>query len=168
MTQDWNALAGTFDDEPDHGLRDPGVRRAWWSLLEPLLPPAPARIADLGCGTGSLTLLLTDHGHEVTGLDQAPAMLERARSKLGGRASLVQGDAAHPPLPAAAFDVVLARHILFALPEPEAVVGRWVRLLAPGGGFCSWRASGRRASDSAPRRCGSSCCSIERRPPSSG
>jgi SAM-dependent methyltransferase len=133
VTDDWDAMAATFDDEPDHGLRDPEVREAWWALLEPELPSAPAAVADLACGTGSLSLLLVDHGYDVTGLDLAPAMLERAREKVGDRARFVLGDASDPPLRAGAFDVVLARHILFALDHPEAVVARWLRLLAPGG-----------------------------------
>lgn len=133
MTDDWDAMAAAFDDEPDHGLRDPAVRDAWWAVLEPELPAAPATVADLACGTGSLSLLLADHGYVVTGMDLAPAMLERARAKLGGRARFLLGDVAAPPLTEGAFDVVLARHILFALDEPEAVVARWVRLLAPGG-----------------------------------
>ena len=43
----WDEQAGTFDDEADHGLRDPAVRQAWATLLMPLLPAAPARVADL-------------------------------------------------------------------------------------------------------------------------
>ena len=38
----WNAAAADFDDEPDHGLRDPAVREAWRAALA-LLPPALAR-----------------------------------------------------------------------------------------------------------------------------
>lgn len=133
MTEDWNARAGSFDDEPDHGLRDPAVREAWWKLLGPVLPPAPAHVADIACGTGSLSLLLAEHGYRVTGLDSAPAMIERARHKAGDRVRLVLGDAADPPLGEGAYDVVLARHILFALPDPDSVLGCWSRLLAPGG-----------------------------------
>lgn len=54
----WDRQAATFDEDPDHGLRDPLVREAWTSLLLPLLPPAPASVVDLGCGTGSLSVLL--------------------------------------------------------------------------------------------------------------
>jgi ubiquinone/menaquinone biosynthesis C-methylase UbiE len=133
VTEDWDALAAGFDDEPDHGLRDPAVRDAWWAVLEPLLPSAPTTVADLACGTGSLTLLLTEHGHAVTGVDLAPSMVARAEAKLAGRARFVLGDVSAPPLPEGAFDVVLARHVLFALDDPEAVIARWVRLLRPGG-----------------------------------
>ena len=130
---DWNEQAAVFDDEPDHGLRDPLVRAAWWEVLQPCLPAPPAAVADLACGTGSLALLLADPGYDVTGVDLAPAMLERAAAKLGDRARLLLGDVAAPPLPAGAFDVVLARHVLFALPAPEAVLARWIALLRPGG-----------------------------------
>lgn len=30
---DWDAEAASFDEEPDHGLRDPEVRRAWAGRL---------------------------------------------------------------------------------------------------------------------------------------
>jgi precorrin-6B methylase 2 len=52
---DWDAEAARFDEEPDHGLRDPEVRACWRTLLLSALPPAPARVADLGAGTGSIT-----------------------------------------------------------------------------------------------------------------
>jgi hypothetical protein len=29
MDGSWDTLAATFDDEPDHGLRDPRIRAAW-------------------------------------------------------------------------------------------------------------------------------------------
>ncbi len=54
------------------------VRAAWRELLRPLLPPAPARVLDPGCGTGSLAVLLAGAGHDVTGVDFAPAMVARA------------------------------------------------------------------------------------------
>jgi ubiquinone/menaquinone biosynthesis C-methylase UbiE len=133
VSDDWNALAAGFDDEPDHGLRDPLVRAAWWEVLQPHLPAPPAVVADLACGTGSLTLLLADHGYDVTGVDLAPAMLEQAEAKVGDRARLLLGDVTAPPLPPGSCDVVLARHVLFALPEPQAVLARWVALLRPGG-----------------------------------
>lgn len=129
----WDAEAGTFDDEPDHGLADPQCRAAWRDLLLEELPPAPARVADLGCGTGSLSLLLAEEGYAVTGVDFSPAMVERARAKAGDVVELHVGDAATPPLEAAAYDVVLCRHVLWALPDPTAALVRWTGLLAPGG-----------------------------------
>jgi SAM-dependent methyltransferase len=130
----WDAEAARFDDEPDHGLRDPLVRAAWRDLLLEHLPPAPARIADLGCGTGTLSVLLAAEGYDVAGIDLSPEMIVRAKAKAAGHdATFAVGDAADPELPAGSFDVVLSRHVLWALPDPAAGLARWVRLLAPGG-----------------------------------
>jgi 2-polyprenyl-3-methyl-5-hydroxy-6-metoxy-1,4-benzoquinol methylase len=46
-----------------------------------LAGPAPKRILDLGCGTGTLCNAYAAQGHAVTGVDPAPAMLDVARTK---------------------------------------------------------------------------------------
>ncbi len=132
----WDQHAATFDDEADHGLRDPEVRRAWTVLLDSLLPAAPATVADLGCGTGSLTVLLSAAGHDVHGLDMSRPMLDYAIAKsdrAGSPASFVQADASRPPFASSSFDVVLARHVLWALPDPSDVLRRWIDRLKPDG-----------------------------------
>ena len=132
MSQLWDAEADTFDDEPDHGLADPQTRAAWRDLLLGVLPPTPARIADLGCGTGTLSGLLVDEGYSVDGLDFSPEMIQRARRKVP-ESTFVVGDASAPDLEPASYDVVLSRHVLWALPDPVAAFARWVDLLKPGG-----------------------------------
>ncbi|WP_055553247.1 methyltransferase domain-containing protein [Streptomyces sp. NBRC 110028] len=130
----WDAAAAGFDDEPDHGLRDPAVREAWARRLRDWLPEHPCDVLDLGCGTGSLARLAAEQGHRVTGVDRSPRMAERARAKLAGTdATVLVGDAAAPPVGEGGFDVVLARHLLWLLPDQEAVLRRWARLLRPGG-----------------------------------
>ncbi|MFI7404580.1 class I SAM-dependent methyltransferase [Streptomyces sp. NPDC049541] len=131
---DWDAEAASFDDEPDHGLRDPQVRRAWAERLRSWLPERPSDVLDLGCGTGSLSLLASEQGHHVTGADGSPAMVGLARAKLAGRdAAFLVGDAAAPPVGEQRFDVVLVRHVLWALPEPGRVLRHWRELVRPGG-----------------------------------
>ncbi|MCF3120129.1 methyltransferase domain-containing protein [Streptomyces arenae] len=131
---DWDAAAATFDDEPDHGLRDAEVREAWADRLRDWLPDTPADVLDLGCGTGSLALLAAGRGHRVTAVDLSPRMAERARAKLAGRdAEILVGDAGRPPVQGRLFDVVLARHVLWTLPDPEAALRHWRGLLRPGG-----------------------------------
>ncbi|GLZ34123.1 SAM-dependent methyltransferase [Lentzea sp. NBRC 105346] len=129
----WDTQAATFDLKPDHGLTDPAVRAAWADLLLPLIPPASS-VVDLGCGTGSLSELLASAGHTVRGLDLSQRMVALAVAKAGHLGvKFRQGDAAEPPYPPASFDVVVARHVLWALPDPVAALERWVRLLRPGG-----------------------------------
>lgn len=132
----WDQHAATFDQEPDHGLLDPEVRAAWAAVLLPLMPSGPASVVDLGCGTGSLSVLLAQAGHEVRGVDLSPRMVAAAQAKADAAevaAVFVQGDASQPPYPPDTCDVVLARHVLWALPDPAAAVKRWVELLKPGG-----------------------------------
>jgi SAM-dependent methyltransferase len=133
----WDREAETFDEAADHGLRDPAVRAAWRDLLGGVLPPAPARVADLGCGTATLGVLLGEGGYAVDGVDFSPAMVARARAKVEAAGlsglTIAQGDAADPPLPDASYDVVLCRHVLWALPDQPAALRRWRRMLRPGG-----------------------------------
>jgi len=127
MSDLWDDAASRFDDEPDHGLRDPVIRAAWRRRLLPWLPPVPAAILDLGCGTGTLTLLLHESGHHVVGADLSMGMLSIAHRKLP-RPLLVRADASRPPFAAKTFDVVLARHVVWALPDPARALQRWLTL----------------------------------------
>lgn len=130
----WDSLADSFDQEPDHGLLDPAVRAAWSARMGAWLPAGPSRVLDLGCGTGSLSLLAAERGHRVTAVDLSPRMAALATRKLAGTdAEVLIGDAARPPVGERSVDVVLARHVLWTLPDPERVLRHWVSLLRPGG-----------------------------------
>lgn len=132
----WDKEAESFDQAVDHGLLQETARRAWEELLLPLVETRGSRVADLGCGTGTLSALFARHGHDVTGVDFSPRMIELAREKArsaGISAAFVCADASSPPLAGNHFDVVLSRHVLWAMPEPAEVLRRWVDLLRPGG-----------------------------------
>ncbi|WP_326822183.1 class I SAM-dependent methyltransferase [Streptosporangium sp. NBC_01756] len=133
----WDAFAASFDEEADHGLRDPHVRAAWAGRLRSWMPASPVDVLDLGCGTGSLSLVLAEQGHRPSGVDLSPLMVEQARRKLsaaGFDAVMMVGDAGDPPAEiGASFDVILSRHLLWTLPDPEAALSRWIGLLRPGG-----------------------------------
>ncbi|MER8184514.1 class I SAM-dependent methyltransferase [Kitasatospora sp. NPDC094015] len=148
----WDSAASSFDEEPDHGLRDASTRAAWARRLAAWVPREPADVLDVGCGTGSLALLLAGAGHRVTGVDLAPGMVGRAREKfaaagLPGR--FLVGDAALPPTGGQTFEVVLCRHLVWTLPEPESALREWVKRLRPGGRLVlvegRWRESGQGA-----------------------
>lgn len=145
----WDAAAAAFDDEPDHGLRAAGTRDAWARRLRDWAPPGPADVLDIGCGTGSLSLLLAEAGHRVTGVDLAPKMVERARAKLDAArlpGRFLTGDAMAPPTGERLFDVALSRHLLWTLPDPVAALREWVGRLRAGGRLIlvegRWRESG--------------------------
>ena len=128
----WDTQSSRYDEDPDHGLRDPAARQAWRAHLTQWLPE-PATVLDLGCGTGSLSLLALEAGHRVLGVDLSPAMVAEATEKCAGLdATFTVGDAADPPV-AGPVDAVLARHLLWTLPDPHTALRRWLGLLRPGG-----------------------------------
>lgn len=49
--------------------------------LRPLLPAAPARIAEAGCGQGALAVALADLGYDVTGVDNDAQMAASAKER---------------------------------------------------------------------------------------
>lgn len=134
--QVWDQAAASFDEAADHGLRDPLVRAAWTRLLQELLPADRGTALDIGCGTGSLSLLLAGFGYQVTGIDLSPAMIALAQAKAQAAGLPIHFevmDAAFPPFAAQQFDLMLCRHLLFMLPTPDQVLRHWVSLLKPQG-----------------------------------
>ncbi len=134
--QYWDSQAAVFDGEADHGLHDPLVLEAWTKLLKTWLPLPQAKVLDIGCGTGSLSVVLASLGHQVTGIDLSPAMLSRAREKAAAaelRISFHIMDASNPQFGEQRFDGIVCRHLLWALPNPAAALRHWVNLLESGG-----------------------------------
>ncbi len=103
---------------------DAATTRARMKRVLPHLPPAPARLLDLGVGTGRELGPLLDAGYDVTGLDVSPAMLtlcaRRARP-----IPLVEADLwARLPFDDASFDAVIALHGTLAHPPERAADSR--------------------------------------------
>lgn len=84
------------------------VRERWRVLLREELPSPPARVADLGAGTGTLTALLADEGYVVDAVDFSPAMVHLAREKnaLRPKVRVIEADVSEPTLRRGAYDVV--------------------------------------------------------------
>lgn len=132
----WDDSAADYDASPDHGLLDSDVRAAWKDLVRTWLPTRPSVVADLACGTGTMSVLMAELGHQVEGVDLSGEMVKRAKAKAapyGAAVSIAQADAGEPPFRPGSFDVVFARHILWTLPEPTEALRRWADLLRPGG-----------------------------------
>jgi 2-polyprenyl-3-methyl-5-hydroxy-6-metoxy-1,4-benzoquinol methylase len=132
----WDQEAATFDTEPDHGMSDPIVKAAWQQLLTGWLPTNASRVLDIGCGTGSLSVLAAIAGHTVMGIDCSPAMIKQAQAKASAQSLNIDFqlmDAATPSLAPASFDVIICRRLLWALPDPPAALERWKNILTQSG-----------------------------------
>jgi phosphatidylethanolamine/phosphatidyl-N-methylethanolamine N-methyltransferase len=95
------------------------------------------RILEVGVGTG---ISLPDYARTsgIVGVDISDAMLCKARERVA-ELSLdhVEGlevmDAEHLAFPDASFDVVVAQYVVTAVPNPEAALDEFARVLKPGG-----------------------------------
>ena len=126
VRQYWDDDAATYDGAVGHNPQSRLELAAWAASLARLLPPPPARVLDVGAGTGFLSLLLAREGYEVTALDLAPGMLARLGEKArvrGLEIALVEASAAEPPQES--FDAVVERHVVWTLPEPEVALQAW-------------------------------------------
>ncbi|HWB25021.1 MAG TPA: methyltransferase domain-containing protein [Chitinophagaceae bacterium] len=102
-------------------------------LIGWLQPQAGEKILDLGCGTGSLADEITNYGAEVTGIDNSPEMVAKAK-------------AAYPHIHFGVrdatgfaftekFDAVFSNAVLHWINEPAKVIACVYDALTPGGRF---------------------------------
>lgn len=100
------------------------------------------RALEIGCGTGTLTILMAGQGAAVTGIDASPIMLAEAQKKvaarnLGERVTLKYLDAVllGERFPPATFDLIVSTLVFSELPPDERryVLEACLKLLAPGG-----------------------------------
>jgi ArsR family transcriptional regulator len=99
-----------------------------------LLPPEWV-VADLGCGTGHTTTLVSPHVARVIGVDRSAAMLKTARRRTAGldNVDLRQGELEAIPIADATCDAALLVLVLAYVEEPAAVLRETARILRPGG-----------------------------------
>ena len=148
-----------YSNENFHGIKggylNPGAAVSYDPITQYVLPPneilirqglidaiqgQPRRILDLGCGTGSTTLMLKQAfpQAEVVGLDLSPYMLVRAESKAKAAGLDIQwrhGDAEKTGLSDASFDLVTASLLFHETPPAvsQLILHSCFRLLTVGG-----------------------------------
>ena len=129
-----------FPDYPPRAslswLRGRAERSEFAGLIDRAIP-GDARIVEIGCGTGQMSLYLARAHRIVIGAD-----LTRASLKLGADAArrfglsqvqFIETDLHHPGLRAGVFDVVYSSGVLHHTPDPSAAFANIVRLARPGG-----------------------------------
>ena len=127
-----------FDDLAGRFGRDYVPGRSWKGLSEmliKLLPPM--RIADIGSGEGTLSLLLAQRAEQVIGIDNSEKMIEYA-SGVARRSGVKNvefklGDLEELPIPNASVDLALFSQSLHHALHPQKAVHEAARILRPGG-----------------------------------
>jgi len=95
------------------------------------------RILEVGVGTG---ISLPDYArhNRLVGIDISAPMLRKAQEKVAEHGltnveALAVMDAKHLAFPDNMFDVIVAQYVITAVPDPEATLDEFVRVLKPGG-----------------------------------
>ena len=95
------------------------------------------RVLDVGVGTG---LSLSDYSRstKLCGVDISEGMLRKAKQRvrefnLSNVETLAVMDAKHLAFADASFDAVVAQYVITAVPDPEATLDDFIRVLKPGG-----------------------------------
>src|SRR6266853_1208456 len=117
-------------------LRARAERSEFVRLLDRAIP-GDARILEMGCGTGQMSLYLARADRIVIGADltRASLLLGASAARRFGldRVQFVETDLRRPGLRAGAFDVVYSSGVLHHTPDPRASFARIVQLARPGG-----------------------------------
>lgn len=106
------------------------------AFYEQLDIPAGCWMLDVACGSGQLALWAARDGVNVTGVDIAPNLVERAQARTqaeGLEARFIQGDAEALPFEDASFDVVASLIGAMFAPRPELAARELLRVCSPGG-----------------------------------
>lgn len=136
VTHYWSHRAEFFEAQR---LReyDSEKRERWLAEFFRYLPQGrKLRVLDIGTGTGFFACLLAAEGHETTGIDLTPDMIEHAEHMadvLGQVVRFQLMDAEEPDFPDESFDVLVTRNLTWTLPHIEKAYREWFKLLKPGG-----------------------------------
>ncbi len=132
------SAAVSYDPITQYAL-PPGETLVRQSLID-AIQSKPRRILDLGCGTGSTTLLLKQAFPDaiVIGLDLSPQMLvvaEHKAKQVGLAMQWRHGNAEHTGFPDASFDLITASLLFHETPPAvaQAILQESYRLLTVGG-----------------------------------
>ena len=95
------------------------------------------RVLEVGVGTG-ISLPQYASSLRIFGTDISEGMLRKARARVADfRLKNIEGlavmDAEKLEFPDASFDVVMAQYVVTAVPNPEAALNEFARVLRPGG-----------------------------------
>ena len=136
VTHYWSNRADSFEQQRLREF-DSEKRERWLAELRRYLPQGKTlHILDVGTGTGFFACLLAAEGHNTTGIDLTPNMIEHAKhmaAVLGLDASFQIMDAEEPDFEPESFDVLVTRNLTWTLPHIEKAYREWYRILKPGG-----------------------------------
>ena len=136
VTHYWSHRAEGFETQRLREFESEKKDR-WLAEFRKYLPrDKTLRVLDIGTGTGFFACVLAEQGHETTGIDLTPDMIEHAEhmaAVLGLDAKFCIMDAEEPEFEPESFDVLVTRNLTWTLPHIAKAYREWYKLLKPGG-----------------------------------
>ena len=132
----WNWRSSSYELDQAKSIE---TVKDWESTINALVSHVKGsdlRALDVGTGPGQLAFYLAGAGFKTTGIDISPGMITRAGQKAlqdGLSCDFQTGDAEHLPFADNSFDVVVTRNLVWTLPDPQAAIREWHRVLKPEG-----------------------------------
>jgi len=132
----WTKRSDGFAKLRGEELRSEKYQRWELEIMSQLPQKDNLKILDIGCGVGFFSILLSKHGHQVTGVDLTESMIDKA-NQLADEENVNAGfmvmDAEKLVFPEDFFDVVISRNLTWTLPHPDKAYAEWLRVLKPDG-----------------------------------
>ena len=132
----WGKRSEGFMEQKRAELQSPLADRWMEEIMGQIPSGRKLKILDVGCGSGFFSILLAKRGHEVTGTDLTPEMVEcsiQLAKEFGVDCKFLKMDAEHLEFPEETFDVVISRNLTWTLPHVEQAYREWSRVLKKDG-----------------------------------
>lgn len=122
----------SYDNQPDNLML--ALDRTLCAAFLEQVSPAGKVIADVGCGTGRHWAALFERAPaRLAGYDVSPGMLDMLRKKYPAAETWLLSGPALPGLEAGSCDLVLSTLTVAHIPDLDAALTEWCRVLKPGG-----------------------------------
>jgi ubiquinone/menaquinone biosynthesis C-methylase UbiE len=126
MGDDSDAIRSEYADARRLEVRMAIYSRAADAALDAVAELSPARVLDVGAGTGEFALRVAATGAMVTTVDSEPAMVRRAQA---AGLEAMRADARSLPFPDDAFDCIVANWMLYHIADRDRALAEMARVL---------------------------------------
>lgn len=131
----WAKRVEDFSQIRENELNDE-ISQRWLNKINEYVQAKPLSILDVGTGVGYFAIILAKQGHQLTGIDLTPSMIEKAKQlakKQDTEIDFQVMDGADLTFADQTFDLVITRNLTWTLPDCKKAYQEWFRVLKPEG-----------------------------------
>lgn len=135
--QRWQECSANFSDRVKEEIFDMNEVKCWRDIIYENVPKrGRLKILDIGTGPGFFAIIMTQDGHDATGIDCTPEMLSGAKKNAAATQvspSFWLMDCHELEFEDDTFDLIITRNVTWTLYDPAKAYAEWKRVLKPGG-----------------------------------